>query len=154
MSCLNHAFTRQRALEISCFFAPFSCTDLTGSSVMTMRHVCRWCMCCLKPPQSIMSCLTHLSDYSTLAKVANMKAVKCAYITINSKDLGVLSTTQIHVLWQWLWERIYVGYLYGLESGISQWLKHLGRSWQNERCEIRVRTNNSERMCVLRYYDH
>ena len=43
--------------------------------------------------------------------------------------LAVLQWTWHPGIWQWLWDRICVGYLYWLDSGKSQWLKHIGGSW-------------------------
>jgi len=43
----KYAFRQRRAHEISCFYVTFSCTELTGSFVMTtLRHSWRRCMHC------------------------------------------------------------------------------------------------------------
>jgi hypothetical protein len=81
-----------------------------------------------------------LTDWSTLTEVESIQAVKCANMTVNSSDFGVLILAQIHWWWWWWWDRICVAYLCGLEFGISQWLKHIGGSWKYKSCEMRVHT--------------
>ena len=53
--------------------------------------------------------------------------------------LGIYSAPtpiQIHGWEKWLWDRISVGYLCGLESGVAQRLKHFGASWEHHSSEI------------------
>ena len=45
-------------------------------------------------------------------------------------------STQIHMVWQWLWDRICVGYLCGLDSGIFLWLKVFGGSWEHKSSQM------------------
>ncbi len=49
-------------------------------------------------------------------------------MNVNLSDFRVPIVSQIHMVWQWLSDRICVGYLCGVESGISLSLKDFGGS--------------------------
>ena len=55
---------------------------------------------------------------------------------VNLNDLRMPIASQKHMWWQWLWDQIYVGYLCGLDSGVSLSLKYLGWSWQHKTREM------------------
>ena len=55
---------------------------------------------------------------------------------VNLNDFRVPIASRIHIWWQWLWDRMRVGYLCGLDSGIFLWLKVFGGSWEHKSSEM------------------
>ena len=57
-------------------------------------------------------------------------------MNVNLSSFRMPIASQIHILWQWLWDRICVGHLCGLDSGISTSLKDFGGSWEHKSSDI------------------
>ena len=64
---------------------------------------------------------------------------------MNSSDFRVPIASRIHIWWWWLWDRICVGNMWGLASGIAQWLQHFVTSWEHKSCEIHKYNGEFER---------
>ena len=67
-------------------------------------------------------------------KSSEMSSPSC--INVDFSDSSVPFPWQRHMRWQWLGDRICVGYQCQVESKIPQWLKQLGTCWQYKSSEM------------------
>ena len=76
----------------------------------------------------------YLQHRGSLAEVRNVHSDKCRERVYkeNFSDSWVPIPSQIHMWWQWLSDRICVGYLHGLEPGIPPALRQFGGSWERK----------------------
>ncbi len=65
--------------------------------------------------------------------------VESVCINVKFNGFWLPISSQIHMRWKWLYDRICVGYLCGLESGISLWLPEFGGSWEHTTTEMSKR---------------
>ena len=57
-------------------------------------------------------------------------------MNVDFSDSSVPIPWQRHMRWQWLGDRICMGYLCKVESKIPQWLKQFGTCWQHKSSEM------------------
>jgi hypothetical protein len=113
------------------------CRVLTASQIHVVYYYCgcetkyMWGTCVDLIP-------AYLYHWRTLAEVDSIKQEKCQHVcmNVNLRGFRVPIASRIHIWWQWLWDRICVGYLCGLDSGIAQWLQHFGGSLENKSSEM------------------
>ena len=76
----------------------------------------------------------YLHHWRTLAEVDSIKSEKCQHVCMNVNLSGfrVPIASRIHIWWQWLWDRICVGYLCGLDSGMSPSFQHFCGRWEHK----------------------
>ena len=138
----NRAFARRWTQEISCFYVTFSDNVLRGSLVMTMsRHSWKCCMWCLKSRYATTSSLircrqSRIRTTSHSWDFVLLHGISFVCINVIFDEFWLSTSWQIHMSWQWLCDRICVGYLCGLQSGISVWLQEFGGCWENKTSEM------------------
>jgi hypothetical protein len=136
---VSHAWRQHRDHEISCFYITFSSTEITGIFVMTTFDVLGGGVYTVKRHSSQLRRAWHIDTNHafTRRRAHEIMSLKVAFHMF-VQFLGMYSATnptQIHGSGKWLWDRVCVWYLWGLESGIGQWLKHFDASWEHKTCE-------------------